>query len=260
MTHPVAMLVADTNIEVGKHYQVHVGGLTLNLDTIWATAAAMIIVLAMGLYLRSKATAGVPGRIQIFWEIVTDWVKGQVESNIGPVAPFVVPLAVTLFVFILVANWLELIPSAEAFPPPTADINLPAAMGLTVVIWANVVAFKRQGARRYYGRFAHPYKIMFPLELLMECIKPITLSLRLWGNLFAGGLMVSLIALLPIYFGWPVLQAGWKLFDAVIGIIQAFIFALLTILYFGMALAGHDEHASAPESDQLADAGAAHLP
>lgn len=260
MTHH-AVLLADTNIEVGKHYQVHLGPLLLNLDTIWATAAAMIIVLAMGFYLRRKATSGVPSKIQLFWEVVTEWVQGQVDSNVGPTAPYVVPLGVTLFVFILVANWIELIPSAEAFPSPNSDINLPAAMALAVVVWANIVAFRRQGFRKYYARFAHPYKIMFPLELLMECIKPVTLSLRLWGNMFAGGLMISLIALLPLYFAWPVAQAGWKLFDAAIGVIQAFIFALLTILYFGMALTGHDEHETDhAATDELASAGGAHLP
>lgn len=258
--HPAAHLLAASTIEVGKHYQVHVGPLVVNLDTIWATAAAMIAVLAMGFYLRSKATSGVPGKLQLFWEVVTNWVQEQVDANVGPTAPYVVPIGVTLFIFILVANWIELIPSAEAFPSPNSDINLPAAMALAVVVWANIVAFKRQGFRRYYARFAHPYKIMFPLELLMECIKPVTLSLRLWGNMFAGGLMISLIALLPLYFGWPVAQAGWKLFDAGIGLIQAFIFALLTILYFGMALSGHDEGEAHDLNEDLAATGGAHMP
>ena len=83
---------------------------------------------------------------------------------------------------------------------------------------------------------------MFPLNLLEELIKPITLALRLFGNIFAGGIMLALITLMPIYIMWAP-NMLWKAFDGAIGVIQAFIFALLTVLYFAMAGQGHgDEH------------------
>jgi F-type H+-transporting ATPase subunit a len=82
---------------------------------------------------------------------------------------------------------------------------------------------------------------MLPLNVLEELIKPITLALRLFGNIFAGGIMLALITLMPVYVLWAP-NLLWKGFDMAIGVIQAFIFALLTVLYFAMAGAGHDEH------------------
>src|ERR1019366_964785 len=82
-------------------------GLTFDLDTLWATLAAIVIVIGLGLYLRSKATAGVPGKLQLVWEMGVSAVRKQVDGAIGPCGAAIVPLAVTLFVFILVANWFE---------------------------------------------------------------------------------------------------------------------------------------------------------
>ena len=94
----------------------------------------------------------------------------------------------------------------------------------------------------YFKHFVEPYPALLPLNILEELIKPFTLALRLFGNIFAGGIMLALIGLIPIYVLW-LPNVLWKLFDMAIGVIQAFIFALLTILYFGMAAAGHgDEH------------------
>ena len=104
---------------------------------------------------------------------------------------------------------------------------------------------------------------MFPLNLLEELIKPITLALRLFGNIFAGGIMLALITLMPLYILWAP-NLLWKAFGGAIAVIQAFIFALLTVLYFAMAGAGHgdehhdehdeaadDEHADSPEVDKV---------
>jgi F-type H+-transporting ATPase subunit a len=93
----------------------------------------------------------------------------------------------------------------------------------------------------YFKHFAEPFPVLLPLNILEELVKPITLALRLFGNIFAGGIMIALIGLMPVYIFWAP-EVLWKLFGMFIGAIQAFIFALLTILYFGMAGAGHDEH------------------
>ena len=92
--------------------------------------------------------------------------------------------------------------------------------------------------------------MLLPLNILEELVKPITLALRLFGNIFAGGIMLALIGLIPIWAGW-LPNILWKAFDMFIGGIQAFIFALLAVLYFAMAGAGHDEH-----DDEHADEGA----
>ena len=103
----------------------------------------------------------------------------------------------------------------------------------------------RSGPPAYRGYIKHyfqPFPFFFPINVIEEITKPITLALRLFGNLFAGTLMLLLIAsLLPVYIV-PFGDVAWKLFDMFIGLIQAFIFALLTIVYYGMATS-HDEPA-----------------
>ncbi len=91
---------------------------------------------------------------------------------------------------------------------------------------------RKKGFRGYYRHLAQPYWWLFPINLIEEIARPITLSLRLFGNIFSGVIMVSLIALFPAYILWAP-NIIWKTFDLFIGLIQAFIFALLTVLYFG---------------------------
>lgn len=221
-------------IQVGHHITATFAGFTFNLDTIWSTALAGLIVIGLGLYMRRSITHGVPSKLQLTWETVVDYVEREVRSNVGPRAPYVVPLAVTLFFFILIANWLELIPTGHKIVAPTADVNLTYALGLFVVLWSYADGVRRLGAGAYIKGLFKPYAIMFPINVIDELMRPFTLALRLFGNMFAGGLMLTLLALLPAYILW-LPQAGWRLFDMFIGLIQAFIFALLTILYFGMA-------------------------
>jgi len=230
--HPVAA----STITIGEHIEWHIGGLTFNVDTILATLVAGAIVVGLGVWLRRKVTAKTPSGIQLFWETVTGQVESQVESTMGiRTAPFVVPLAISLFTFILIANWLSVLPAVhhpELIPPPASDVNLTYALALLVIIWMHVAGVRRKGFRGYYGHLAQPYWFMFPINLIEELAKPITLALRLFGNIFSGVIMVALIGLFPAFILWGP-EAIWKLFDLFIGLIQAFIFALLTVLYFG---------------------------
>jgi F-type H+-transporting ATPase subunit a len=229
---------AVAEIEIGHHITRDIGGWIFNVDTIWATAVAGLLLIGMGLFVRRRITAGVPSGPQLFFETVTNAVERQVESTMGlRTAPFVVPLAICLFAFILIANWIAIIPSGhspEYLAPPTSDANLAYALALLVIITVHVTGVRKKGFRTYYSHLATPYWWLFPINLIEEIARPITLSLRLFGNIFSGVIMVSLIALFPAYILWAP-NAAWKLFDMFIGVIQAFIFALLTILYFGSA-------------------------
>lgn len=242
MSDPV---LAAAEIEVGHHVTREFLGVTLNLDTIWATAVAGLIVIALGLYMRRRVTSGVPSGIQLVFETVTQQMQKQVESTMGlRTAPFVIPLSVTLFLFILIANWLAVIPSGhspEYLAPPTADVNLVYAMALLVVGWMHVTGVRKRGAKNYFGHFAKPYWWLVPINIIEEIARPFTLSLRLFGNIFSGVIMVTLITLFPAYILWGP-NVVWKLFDLFIGLIQAFIFALLTILYFGSAASEEGGH------------------
>ncbi len=241
-------LLSDTTISVGQHWTWVVAGITLNADTIVATLVASAVVLAVGFYLRHVITDGVPGRLQTAFEMVWTTVAGFVEQMVGSFAAWLVPLAMTLFFFILVCNWLELIPTGDRLVSPTADTNLTFGLAFTVIIVLHVTSFRRQGWRGYLRvNYAHPeglprplYLLLVPINIITQISYPLSLSLRLFGNIFAGGLMLQIIALLPIWAGW--LPDGiWKLFEgAFVDVIQAFIFALLTVIYISIATAGSE--------------------
>jgi F-type H+-transporting ATPase subunit a len=232
------LLAAD--IEVGHHRTAEFLGLTFNVDTVWSSLVAGLIVLGAGLYMARRASSGRPSKLQLAFETIVDAIQKQVASSMGPVAPFVVPLALTLFMFILIANWLELIPTRGYLEAPSADINFTLALALIVIVWMHITAIRKKGLGSYLKHYAQPYPALIPLEIIGEIVKPFTLALRLFGNIFAGGVMLAIIGLIPAWLLW--LPNGlWKGFDLIIGAIQAFIFALLTILYFGFALE-EEEH------------------
>jgi len=246
--------LAEAAIQVGHHTTAEWFGLTVNTDTVLSSAIAALIVLGLAFFLKAKVTSsGVPNGVQLFWEALTVQMRDQIEGAIGmKIAPFVLPLAVTLFIFILVSNWLSVLPvqytsadgaTHELLKPPASDINFVLALALFVFICYHAAGVWRRGV------LGHPVKVLkghvaflAPINLVEELAKPISLSLRLFGNIFAGGILVALIALFPPYIMWAP-NAIWKSFDLFVGAIQAFIFALLTILYFSqsMELDHHDE-------------------
>ncbi|HEX4727563.1 MAG TPA: F0F1 ATP synthase subunit A [Jatrophihabitans sp.] len=223
------------NVEVGGHIEWHVFGLTWNVDTILGTLIAGAVIIGLGLYLRAHLSTTKPTGVQLFFETVTSQVEEQVESTMGVrTAPFVVPMAIALFLFILIANWLAIVPTGhhpEYAPPPASDANLAYALALLVIVTMHVTGIRKKGFGGYYHHMLTPHWVMFPINLIEELVRPVTLALRLFGNIFSGVIMVSLIALFPAYILWAP-DVIWKLFDMFIGLIQAFIFALLTILYF----------------------------
>jgi F-type H+-transporting ATPase subunit a len=242
-------------IHVGHHTMVFkLFGMTFNGDTIMATGITALIVIALAFVLRAKVTStGVPGGVQLFWEALTIQMRNQIESAIGmKVAPFVLPLAIAIFVFILISNWLAVLPlqyggsdgaAAELYKPPASDINFVLALALFVFVCYHAAGFWRRGP------LGHPLKVvkghvalLAPINIVEELAKPISLALRLFGNIFAGGILVALIAMFPWYIQWAP-NAIWKTFDLFVGLIQAFIFSLLTILYFSQSMElDHDDH------------------
>ena len=232
------LLAAD--IEVGHHKTAEILGFTVNVDTLVSSILAGLIVLGTGLYMARRASSGRPSKLQLAFETIVDAIERQVASSMGQVAPFVVPLALTLFLYILIANWIGLIPTRGNLEPPSADINFTLALALTVIVWMHITAIRKKGLGSYLRHYAQPYPALIPLEIIGELVKPFTLALRLFGNIFAGTVMLAIIGLIPAWLLW--LPNGlWKAFDLIIGAIQAFIFALLTILYFGFALE-EEEH------------------
>jgi F-type H+-transporting ATPase subunit a len=246
----------EAEIHIGEHSTAEwplVG--TVHIDTIISTFVAGGVVLLLGFLARRSLTRDpedhVPTKLQMIWEAIVGQVNKQVEDNLGKVHPYAAPLAISLFCFILIANWIELLPlrlneSNHLLTVPTADTNLTYALAAVTIVSVWVYGIRQKGVKGYLKHLFEPFPVMFPLNLLEELIKPVTLALRLFGNIFAGGIMLALIALMPFWIAWgPTVL--WKAFAGAIAVIQAFIFALLTVLYFAMAGAGHDEEHEAHE-------------
>lgn len=234
------------SVPVGQHLTAKLFGLTFNVDDVAAVCVAGLAIIVLGFLLRAKVTSGVPGKLQLAFETIVGAVENQVRTTMGERGLFVVPLAVTLFIFILLCNWLEMIPTTypghhQVIPAPTGDINLTAALAILVIVLVHVTWIQKSGLKSYVSHYLQPNPFFFPINVVEEIAKPLTLALRLFGNIFAGGLMLVLIADLPAKFVLPIpaLDVVWKLFDGVfVGPVQAFIFTLLTLLYFDAALSG----------------------
>ncbi|MEO9138975.1 MAG: F0F1 ATP synthase subunit A [Jatrophihabitans sp.] len=249
--------MAGIDIVPGHHLIVwKVAGFTLHGDTIISSVLAGALLVGLGFFMRRRLSVRQPGGVQLFFETVTEYVEKQVEDSMGvKSAPFVVPMAFCLFLFILFANWIALIPTKEYVPPPASDPNLTYALAFLVIVTMHVVGIRRQGLGYYKHIFEKP-RVLFPLRIIEELIKPFTLALRLFGNIFAGVIMLALIAALPAFILW-LPELLWKLFDAFIGLIQAFIFALLTVLYMS-SIAPHGDNHSAEKKEKKPHQEAAH--
>lgn len=249
MSLPAFAVLSDASISVGDHPHFTFLGMTFNIDTMYTTGIAAVATLLFAGYVALKATSAVPGRAQIIVETVVGQARAYVEDAVGHDVPsWLVPLGFSLFFFILFCNWFEWIPSGhhpERLGPPTADTNLTFALMAVVVIGYTYIGLRRKRHRYVTSMFtAKPLGVGAFIAIVIDQIaNPLALALRLFGNVLAGGIMLAVIALLPWQWFWLFGPANvlWKLFDAgLILPIQAFIFAFLTILYFGFALT--EEH------------------
>lgn len=232
---------------------------TFNYDSVISSLLAIVVTLLIAFWLRSRLRDGEPSTVQSVFELGYDQVRGLVKDIVAEDAIFIIPLAMTLFLYILVANYLEIFPLAfiPVLHGANADWNQTLAMALVVIVVVQWYGLRVLGVRGYLLRYTRPFElpgwarvIFIPLNILEDLTKPLTLSLRLFGNIFAGTVMIALIAgfaslSLPLVgnFGGgaigTLLLFIWKAFDVLfIGLLQAFIFMLLTIIYFGSAREG----------------------
>ncbi len=238
-----------TNLKVGE------GFWALHLDTF--LVSGFLGLLAFGLMLRvaQKATSGVPSGMQNFVEMVVSLVNDQVKDTFHAKSDLVTPLAITIFVWVFLMNAMDLIPvdflsqgfhlvGVDYFKQvPTTDPNLTFALSLTVFAIMIGMNIKHKGVSGLLREaLTVPFgKWMFPVNLLFRIIediaKPISLALRLFGNLYAGEMVFILIALFGV---WQLpLALPWALFHILIITLQAFVFMMLTVVYMSMAAESH---------------------
>jgi len=232
----------------------------INYDSVISSGISILVTIVVAIVIARSLRPDRPGRLQALAEWVFSYVRRTVGEN-APDAPYLVPHAATIGFYILIANYLDffpitLIPNVH---PANTDVNQTAAMALVVFFVVNGYAIRRRGLRGYLLHLTRPLELPIwaragftVLNVIEEVAKPATLALRLFGNLLAGLLMIYVITLLlgnlPYVGPWlagPIALAIWKLFDVLfIGLIQAFIFMLLTIVYFGLAREGLEENHS----------------
>ncbi len=234
----------------------------LHLDTLGFSIGLGVIFLFIFHRVAKNVTVGVPGGLQNFAEWIVDFIEDSVKGSFSGRNPLVAPLAFTIFVWIFLMNFMDLI--AVDFLPqlatmagipymkvvPTTDPNATFGMAFGVFFLILYYSIKIKGPGGFFAELAfQPFgKLGMPINLLLEGVnliaKPISLALRLFGNMYAGEMIFILIAIM--YSGGLVLgtfggllQVGWAIFHILIITLQAFIFMTLTIVYLDMA---HQEH------------------
>jgi F-type H+-transporting ATPase subunit a len=239
------------------------GFLTLHLDTLFFSIFLGFIFVFSFWLVAKRVTSGVPGKFQNLVEILFEFTQSQVKDAFHGRSELIAPLALTIFVWVFLMNFMDLIPVdllpliAHSFGieylrvVPTADLNLTFSLSLSVFLLILYYSIKIKGV----GGFAKevvtvPFKadslgfklLLFPANLLLrvveEVAKPVSLALRLFGNLYAGELIFILIGLLPWWAQW-LLGAPWAIFHILIVVLQAFIFMVLTIVYLSLACEDH---------------------
>ena len=266
-SHPLTPVCGDQSVSLLVLRFYYCG---FTLDTLASSSIAILVTMAIAFFVASRLRSGQPGKLQMVLELLLGYVRSLVRESVAEDATFIVPIAATIGLYILVANWLEFFPLA--FSPyvraANADLNQTLAMALVVILIVQWYSIRALGFGGYLRRFTKPFELpiwaralFVPLNILEEIIKPITLSLRLFGNIFAGVLMVYLLSLwfqAAIY--WAPLSVvalvAWKFFDVFfVGSLQAFIFMLLTVMYFGAAREGLEEelHAAHASGSHHAD-------
>lgn len=244
---------------------------TLNLDTLFFSIVLGIFILMLLYVGARRVTTGVPGKLQNFAELMLEFADNQVKDCFHGKNKLIGPLALTIFVWVFLMNFMDIVP-VDVLPlvaqtvgihylkvVPTNDLNLTFAMSISVFMLIIFYSVKIKGVKGFVKEltlqpFNHPAFI--PFNLLLELVgliaKPISLALRLFGNLYAGELIFILIALLTLNatasslagtvtlgVAQFILALAWSIFHILVITLQAFIFMVLTIVYLSLV---HEDH------------------
>ncbi|HEX7964413.1 MAG TPA: F0F1 ATP synthase subunit A [Gammaproteobacteria bacterium] len=255
------------------YWTVGEGFWAINVDTLLFSFGLGALFLITFILTARRATTGVPGKWQAFVEIVVEKLHDQVKSVFSYDNPMIAPMAITIFVWVWLMNFMDMLP-VDALPwvaqhigaaagkdpeqvylkiVPTNDLNLTFGMSLTIFLMTMYYSVAKGPFRYVKFLFSHPFEahgwvgrmlVALP-NLLMNIVetfaKPLSLSLRLFGNLFAGEILYVLIAVLPWWINW-LPGFGWTVFHLIVITVQAFVFMMLSVVYLNMAHQIHDSN------------------
>jgi F-type H+-transporting ATPase subunit a len=207
--------------------------ITINLEVLVMTAVVVVIALVFGFLAGCKRRKSLlPGRLQIIGELLVTQFYELTEEALGRRhGQTYAPLICALFIFLLISNWLGMLPHLEE---PTRDLNTPLSLGILGFVIAHYVGIREKGFKAYLKAYFEPVFFLMPLNVIGELAKIISISFRLFGNIMGGAIIILVVSyltysiLLP-----PFLNIFFGLF---VGTIQAFVFTMLTVVYISVQL------------------------
>ncbi len=251
----------------------------VNLDSVFFSVLLAVIFGGTFYFVARKATSGVPGKLQNFIELIVEWVDTQVRDVYSGGSKLIAPLSLTIFCWVFLFNVMDIIP-VDLFPHaataaglshlrivPSTDLNVAFGMSLTVFLLIIIYSIRFKGIGGFIGELTlHPFNsknklvqaLFIPINAVLEVptflARPVSLALRLYGNMYAGEMVFVLIALLTLSSGFHALSSGggwlailgsiglglvWSIFHILVVVLQAFIFMMLTIVYLSQASEHH---------------------
>lgn len=211
------------------------------------SVVSVLVLLAVAFFIHYRAKP-VPGKIQSFFELLIEQVLDLMDSVFGDrrISERYFPVVTTVFLFVLVSNWLGLLPivgpavlrnHVPLLRAPSADLNFTIALAIVAVFAVNFFSIAALGVRKFVARFIHPKDPIMTgvgvLEIVSEFVKIVSFSFRLFGNVFAGEVLLLIVGfLIPLIIPLP-----FMFLEVFVGFIQAFIFAMLTMVFIAGAVA-----------------------
>lgn len=219
--------------ELGKVHQllIPIGGhtITLNLDAIVMAWIVFLILIFFG-FMAARKKQLLPGPLQVLGELIITQLYALVEDALGEdLAPKYFPLTAALFLFLLLSNWIGMVPHMHE---PTKDLNTPLSLGLMGFVIAHYAGIRTRGFKTYIKEYFEPIFLMMPLNVIGELAKIVSISFRLFGNIMGGSIIILVVSYLTYSIILPpFLNAFFGLF---VGAIQAFVFTMLTVVYISV--------------------------
>jgi F-type H+-transporting ATPase subunit a len=225
---------------------IHIGGVDASYTNSALLMTIAVVLITAFIVLTTRGAALVPGRWQSVTEMFYEFVVNMVDNNAGHGARPYLPFIFTLFAFILCGNLLGLIPYSFTF---TSHIIVTFALAVTVFIGVTIIGIARHGFRFLSLFVPHGVPVVLlvllvPIELLSYCIRPFTLSIRLFANMLAGHTMLVIfagfVATLGVAGVLPIaVDTALELLELLVAVLQAYVFAILSCLYLADALHLH---------------------
>jgi len=202
----------------------------------WGVMAALIL---FAVFIRWKLRKKTPGSAQQVIEGMLSWLGDEIRGIIGREPGPFIPLVASLFIFILASNFVAFISSFfEVLKPPTADIKTTAALATVVFLSVPFYGIAMTGALNYLKTYVRPIWIMLPFNIISDLSRTLALAVRLFGNILSGEILFGVIlSLVPFFLPLPLMFLA-----LITGTIQAYIFAILTIVYIGGAVKVVEKH------------------